>query len=58
MIRTLKDIGYAGWVCNELDSWPDPIGAARESHAFVTAQAAKGELGAGSSGPQRQHIAI
>jgi inosose dehydratase len=42
VIRTLKDIGYAGWVCNELDSWPDPIGAARESHAFVTAEAAKG----------------
>ena len=41
VIRALKDIGYAGWVCNELDSWPDPIGAARESHAFVTAEAAR-----------------
>ena len=39
VIRTLKEIGYAGWVCNELDSWPDPIGAARASHAFVTAAA-------------------
>jgi inosose dehydratase len=40
VIRTLAEIGYAGWICNELDSWPDPIGAARESRAFVTAAAA------------------
>ena len=39
MIVRLKVLGYAGWVCNELDSWPDPIGAARASHAFVTAAA-------------------
>ncbi len=39
VIRTLTEIGYAGWVCNELDSWPDPIGAARASHAFVTTTA-------------------
>lgn len=39
VIRALKDIGYAGWVCNELDSWPDPIGAARASRDFVIAQA-------------------
>ena len=24
VIRALKDIGYAGWICNELDAWPDP----------------------------------
>ncbi|UDL93132.1 sugar phosphate isomerase/epimerase [Lichenihabitans sp. PAMC28606] len=41
VIRALHDIGYAGWICNELDSWPDPVGAARESHAFVTARAAE-----------------
>ena len=41
VIRALKDIGYAGWVCNELDSWPDPLGAARASHVFVTAEAAR-----------------
>ena len=41
VIRALKDIGYAGWVCNELDSWPDPIGAARASRDFVNAEAAR-----------------
>ncbi len=41
VIRALKDIGYDGWICNELDSWPDPAAGARESHAFVTAEAAK-----------------
>ena len=41
VIRALKDIGYAGWVCNELDSWPDPIGAARASRDFVVAEAAR-----------------
>ena len=41
VIRVLKDIGYAGWVCNELDSWPDPIGAARASRDFVNAEAAR-----------------
>ena len=39
VIRALKDIGYAGWVCNELDSWPDPLGAARASRDFVITQA-------------------
>lgn len=38
VIRALKDIGYAGWVCNELDSWPDPLGAARASRDFVITQ--------------------
>jgi inosose dehydratase len=41
VIRTLKEIGYTGWVCNELDAWPDPAGAARESRAFVEGEAAK-----------------
>ena len=41
VIRALKDIRYAGWVCNELDSWPDPIGAARASRDFVNAEAAR-----------------
>lgn len=41
VIRALQDIGYAGWVCNELDSWPDPIGAARASRDFVNAEAAR-----------------
>ncbi|MEX6508665.1 sugar phosphate isomerase/epimerase family protein [Jiella sp. M17.18] len=40
VIRTLKEIGYEGWICNELDSWPDPAGGARESFAFVAGEAA------------------
>jgi inosose dehydratase len=41
VIRALKDIGYEGWICNELDSWPDPAGGAGESLAFVTSEAAR-----------------
>lgn len=41
VIRALKAIGYEGWVCNELDAWDDPALGARESLAFVTAEAAK-----------------
>ena len=40
VIRVLKDIGYAGWICNELDAWPDPAAGARESRAFVEAETA------------------
>ena len=41
VIRALKAIGYDGWICNELDSWPDPAAGARESRAFVEQEAAK-----------------
>jgi inosose dehydratase len=41
VIRALKEIGYEGWICNELDSWPDPAGGAGESLAYVTWEAAK-----------------
>lgn len=41
VIRALKDIGYEGWVCNELDSWADPAAGARESLDFVRAEATK-----------------
>ncbi|TAN04558.1 MAG: sugar phosphate isomerase/epimerase [Rhizobiaceae bacterium] len=41
VIRALKDIGYEGWICNELDSWPDPAEGAEESLAFVTSEAAR-----------------
>jgi inosose dehydratase len=41
VIRALKDIGYDGWICNELDAWPDPAAGARESRAFVEREAAK-----------------
>ncbi len=40
VIAALKEIGYRGWITNELDVWPDPSAAARESLAFV-----KGRLG-------------
>jgi inosose dehydratase len=36
----LREIGYEGWICNELDSWPDPSAGARESLAFVRREAA------------------
>ena len=35
VIRALKEIGYSGWICNELDAWPDPAAGARESRVFV-----------------------
>ena len=41
VIAALKDIGYEGWICNELDSWPDPAGGARESLDFVNSEAAR-----------------
>lgn len=41
VIRALKEIGYAGWICNELDAWPDPAAGARESLDFVKAEMAK-----------------
>ena len=43
VIRALKDIGYAGWICNELDAWPDPAAGARESRAFVEARCRRPE---------------
>jgi inosose dehydratase len=41
VIRALKDIGYEGWICNELDTWPDPAAGAAESFAYVKAEMAK-----------------
>ncbi|SDN82001.1 inosose dehydratase [Aureimonas jatrophae] len=41
VIRALKAIGYDGWICNELDAWPDPAAGARDSLRFVEAEAAK-----------------
>ena len=35
VLEALADIGYQGWICNELDAWPDPAAGARESLAFV-----------------------
>ena len=39
VLRALIDIGYRGWITNELDSWPDPLEGARRSLAFVQAHA-------------------
>jgi inosose dehydratase len=41
VIQALAAVGYGGWVCNELDAWPDPLSGARASRAFVEAEAAK-----------------
>ena len=41
VIRALADIGYDGWVCNELDAWADPLDGAKQSRAFVDAEMAK-----------------
>jgi inosose dehydratase len=35
IVRTLQALGYDGWVTTELDSWPDPKQAARQSLAFL-----------------------
>lgn len=37
IVRALEDIGYAGWVTVELDSWPDPKEGAARSLAFLKA---------------------
>ncbi len=41
VIGALKSIGFEGWICNELDAWPDPAAGARDSLRFVEAEAAK-----------------
>lgn len=38
VLQALADIGYRGWITNELDSWPDPLDGARRSLAFVQAR--------------------
>jgi inosose dehydratase len=35
VLEVLAEIGYRGWITNELDSWPDPAEGARRSLAFV-----------------------
>lgn len=35
IIRTLKDIGFDGWVTTELDGWPDPQAGAKASLDFL-----------------------
>ena len=31
----MKDVGFAGWVCAELDAWPDPAEGARLSMDYL-----------------------
>ncbi|MDQ0473151.1 sugar phosphate isomerase/epimerase family protein [Labrys wisconsinensis] len=38
VLQALAEIGYRGWITNELDSWPDPAEGARRGHAFVKAR--------------------
>jgi inosose dehydratase len=42
VIEALKEIGYCGWITNELDAWPDPAEGARASLAFVKARMPQG----------------
>ena len=35
ILQALKDVGFAGWVCTELDSWADPAEGARISRAYL-----------------------
>jgi inosose dehydratase len=38
VLQALTEIGYRGWITNELDSWPDPAEGARRGMAFVKAR--------------------
>lgn len=35
ILQALRDIGYQGWVCAELDAWPDPAEGARISMEYL-----------------------
>jgi len=35
VVRALDEIGYRGWICCELDSWPDPRAGAESSRHFL-----------------------
>ncbi|OHV80990.1 sugar phosphate isomerase/epimerase [Ensifer sp. LCM 4579] len=35
IITALREIGFGGWVCTELDSWPDPLEGARLSMNYL-----------------------
>jgi inosose dehydratase len=38
VLQALIDVGYRGWITNELDAWPDPSEGARRGMAFVNAR--------------------
>jgi inosose dehydratase len=35
IIAALEDIGFDGWLCTELDTWPDPLEGAKASMTFL-----------------------
>ena len=35
ILQALRDIGYQGWICAELDVWPDPAEGARISMEYL-----------------------
>ena len=35
IIAALEDIGFDGWLCTELDAWPDPLEGAKASMTLV-----------------------
>ncbi|RDJ02657.1 sugar phosphate isomerase/epimerase family protein [Rhizobium grahamii] len=35
IISALRDIGFNGWVCAELDSWPDPLEGAKTTMEYL-----------------------
>ena len=35
ILQALRDVGYAGWVCTELDAWADPAEGARLSMQYL-----------------------
>jgi len=35
IIAAMREIGFDGWVCTELDAWPDPLEGARTSMNFL-----------------------
>lgn len=35
ILQAMKDVGFDGWVCTELDSWSDPAEGAQISHAYL-----------------------
>jgi inosose dehydratase len=38
VLAALREIGYAGWITTELDSWPDPKAGAEASLGFLRAR--------------------
>jgi inosose dehydratase len=35
ILQALRDVGFAGWVCTELDAWADPAEGARQSMNYL-----------------------